>query len=99
MKTVTLKLPFSDKEFEVSGSKIDKSIIGAIEYSNGFYEINVMNVLNNIIKKDDLCIDIGANIGVLSLAISSLADKGNVYSFEPSKSNFHFLNNNLNFRT
>jgi FkbM family methyltransferase len=40
------------------------------------------------IKKDDVIIDVGANIGLFSIFAASQCYDGTVYSFEPSKTNF-----------
>lgn len=95
MKEIKLKLPFTKKKFRVQGSEKDKSIIGAIEYNQGYYEVNVMSVLERNINNDDVCMDIGANIGVISLALGYLCNNGKVYSFEPSVNNFEYLNKNV----
>ena len=44
-----------------------------------------LNILREFVKEDSICLDIGANIGVLSLAMAALAPKGRIYSFEASK--------------
>ena len=51
--------------------------------------------LKHTIKKGDVVLDIGANIGFYSNILSSLVGtSGKVYSFEPDKVNFdHFLRN------
>jgi FkbM family methyltransferase len=52
--------------------------------SKGVYsEFNVEN-LRPFISRDSVCLDIGANIGVLSLAMATLAPQGAVYAFEGS---------------
>lgn len=42
-----------------------------------------------------VCIDVGANIGLYSLALSLLAPNGHVYAFEPSRHAFEYLKKNL----
>lgn len=51
--------------------------------------------LRSYVAEDAVCIDAGANIGLYSLALSSLAPKGRVYAFEPSPSAFSHLADNL----
>jgi len=94
MKNVILKTPYN-KEFIISGSDRDKSIIGAIESNRGLYEQNNLKLLKRIIKPDSICLDIGANIGVISLSLSYLATQGRVISFEPSNYNYTFLLRNI----
>lgn len=94
LKNVILKTPYN-KDFLISGSEKDKSIIGAIESNNGHYEQNNMELLKKIIKPDSICLDIGANIGVISLCMSFLAPHGRVFAFEPSYHNFTYLMRNI----
>jgi FkbM family methyltransferase len=99
-KKVSLRLPWDEpnKEniFHIIGSDKDKSIMLPIEMSNGFYEPHVLNLMKDIIKKDNICIDIGANIGVISLVLSKLVgENGKVYSIEASKNNYNYLLKNI----
>lgn len=54
-----------------------------------------IDFLKHIIKKGDVVLDIGANIGFYSSILSDLVgSSGKIYSFEPDKVNFaHFLKN------
>lgn len=49
----------------------------------GYYEIDLAKILKNVIKKDFICFDIGANVGVHSLLMAKYAFDGHVYCFEP----------------
>jgi len=49
------------------------------------YEINN---LQRLINNDDVCWDIGANIGFYSFLLASIANNGKVYSFEPISKTF-----------
>jgi hypothetical protein len=62
----TLKLPFSDRIYSVKGDSRDLSIIGPLEASGGFWEPYLMSVMADRISRDDVCFDIGANIGLLT---------------------------------
>lgn len=90
-----LNLPFDQKSFILCGNEQDRSILQGIEACNGFYEPHIMNLLRSIIEPHSVCLDIGANIGVISLALSHLAKDGKIYSFEPSSSNFPYLLQNI----
>jgi hypothetical protein len=59
LKQVDLKVPFDEKSFVVSGSEIDRSIMGAISFHGGYYEPYVMEVLKRHLTTDSVCIDIG----------------------------------------
>ena len=51
---------------------------------NGVYgEFNLSN-LAQLIGPSDVCLDIGANVGMMTLAMAMLAPKGHVYAFEGS---------------
>jgi len=93
-KEVILRLP-RGKEMIVSGESADRSIVGAIESQGGYYEPHVMRVIDLIIKPDFICLDIGANIGVMSLEMASAASNGHVYAFEPSPTNYSNLCKNI----
>jgi FkbM family methyltransferase len=58
-----------------------------------------LNVLESIVKKyltpNAISLDIGANIGTMSAALSRFTPEGKVFSFEPSLINYNFLNKNL----
>lgn len=93
-KTVLLNLP-TGKKIKLSGYEGDESIIGAIEASQGNYEINVMSKLIDIISANSVCLDVGANIGALSLAFADIANQGVVYSIEVGSSNYEYLMENV----
>lgn len=59
---------------------VDKGIyLGTFEFNNTF-------IFSNLIKKDSVILDIGANIGLYTLlAAYKLQNTGKIYSFEPSK--------------
>jgi FkbM family methyltransferase len=42
------------------------------------------------------CLDVGANIGVFTLALARLCPGGRIFAFEPSPSTFRFLSENIN---
>ena len=50
----------------------------------GVYEIETIEVMKRIVKKGDVFIDVGANIGYISaIALGLVGDNGSVHSFEP----------------
>ncbi|MCX7098690.1 MAG: FkbM family methyltransferase [Methylococcales bacterium] len=83
------------KQVVLTGGDNDKSIIGAIASSKGYYETHIMSALPEIIADDFVCLDVGANIGALSLAFAGLAVNGKVFSIEAGRTNFEFLKNNI----
>lgn len=56
---------------------------------------SVMAAIQPHVKADAVCLDVGANIGLYSLGLSTLAPKGRVYAFEPSPSAYGHLRANL----
>ncbi len=56
---------------------------------NDFHEIEL---LKKLIKPNDYVLDIGANIGFYAKIISDIVgEKGQVYCFEPDKTNYNYL--------
>jgi len=50
------------------------------------YEIKDLNFIRNNLKEDDICIDVGSNIGYFSLHFAKvIKKKGKVFSFEANK--------------
>ncbi|QRG69336.1 FkbM family methyltransferase [Brevibacillus choshinensis] len=95
LKKVEFLLPFDEKSFTVYGSESDQSVLHFIETEKGYYEHYVLHPLKNIVQPDFICLDIGANIGTISLALSYLAREGKVYAFEPSDINYAYLVKNI----
>lgn len=89
--TVTLRTPFDSRTFQITGSSRDESIPSSIQRMGGYYEPEVMLTLKRVIRPDAVCLDIGANLGTLSLVMSSLAKQGKVFAFEPVPETFNFL--------
>jgi FkbM family methyltransferase len=90
-----LRANYTDRTFSLAGSAIDESVFGAIVKANGIWEPHITQAMARLIKPDDICLDIGANIGVYTLIMSDLARRGNVHAFEPSSMNYNFLRQNI----
>lgn len=59
------------------------------------YEFNFDKTLCQLIKKNDIVWDIGANVGLYTIKFSELVEPlGVVYSFEPAPACFHTLQQN-----
>jgi FkbM family methyltransferase len=63
------------------------------------YEPDVMLALHEVLSSDAVCIDGGANIGVLTLALALYAPRGRVIAFEPSQRCLPYLRYNLELNT
>lgn len=63
---------------------------------NDMYEKSETSYFINNIKKGDVVVDIGANIGYFTLLFSNLVgDTGRVFAFEPSQDVFDILQKNI----
>ncbi|MEN9880940.1 MAG: hypothetical protein RLZZ308_123 [Candidatus Parcubacteria bacterium] len=51
----------------------------------GPYEKDMLELMSQIINHDDVCLDIGANIGQHSILMALVAKDGEVHSYEPNK--------------
>jgi FkbM family methyltransferase len=65
-----------------TGELTDSAIVNAKE----------IEIIKKIVTKDDVVLDVGANIGFMTLQLAQLAKK--VYAFEPSPDNFKQLEEN-----
>jgi FkbM family methyltransferase len=59
------------------------------------YEVEEMKVLRSILDEDSIVFDVGANIGWYTVHLARHAKKGKVFSFEPIKKTFEFLQKNV----
>jgi FkbM family methyltransferase len=65
-----------------------------IEHVKNNFEPEMIELFKTIISKDSIIIDIGANIGCTTIFFAENSKK--VYSFEPSKTTFEYLEKNIN---
>lgn len=87
-------LNFNNKQFNIYGDQGDSSVFTMLS-RDGVYEPWIAKLFQSIILEDFFCFDIGANIGVLSVEMSQLATKGQVFSFEPFTKSFTYLCQNI----
>lgn len=74
---------------------VDKGVERNI-YFNGGYEYGTLEIMKKILDKDDVFIDVGSNVGLMTLAASSFVGSGGVvYSFEPYPETYQILSENL----
>ena len=80
-------------------SYLDKPIYQTVNkwIDNGYlYENDIALFLLNVLKKDDISIDIGANFGIHTLLMASIVgESGKVLSFEPGNESFKELSKNI----
>jgi FkbM family methyltransferase len=74
---------------------MDKGLEKAL-FIYGTYEEGTLNIMNNILKEGNFFIDIGANIGLMSLhAAKIISGSGRVLSFEPLPNTYDMLLKNI----
>ena len=75
---------------------LNKDEISYLLYTKGEFENANRALFKNLIIKDMVFVDIGANFGIYSIIASKLiGEKGKVYSFEPNKNEVKKFNKNL----
>jgi FkbM family methyltransferase len=62
---------------------------------SGIYEEYETETFKNLLQSNTIFIDIGANIGYYTLIAASKIKDGQIYSFEPVKSNYKLLTKNI----
>lgn len=86
------KITFKYRQFSIKAST--NSAIESMILFNEYNEGIILDLIEFYSKKDYDFIDIGANIGLHSLAAASVNSNIEVYSFEPEPNNFSdFINN------
>ncbi len=83
---------------EINNQRIEYSLQGDIGrklYLYGEFEKNELEICRRYIKKTSKIIDIGANVGLHTVFFSKLATEGLVVSFEPQRSIFSILMENV----
>ncbi|CAN5872170.1 hypothetical protein BH23ACT12_BH23ACT12_00090 [soil metagenome] len=88
----TKRIGLVGRQFTVSGSPEDEYFRGL---PAGSFDDPVLSGLLPYIGDKAVCIDVGANIGLYSLALAVLAPGGRIYAFEPSPDAFDYLQKNL----
>lgn len=69
--------------------------ISNTEFIVGSYENEAFDQLKEVIAKDDIILDIGANFGYFSLFFSIKSPEGNVHAFEPIPASKKLLDKHL----
>jgi FkbM family methyltransferase len=79
----------------LTGDAADASIVGSIASHDGRYEPALLAALSTLVGPGSVCVDVGANIGPITLALSRLCPDGEVHAFEPTPESFRFLQHNV----
>jgi len=71
-------------------------MIGRRIYEDGYYEPETVRLVEKLIRKDMVVMDVGAHVGQYTLIASRLVgDGGQVHSFEPDPVTFDWLQSNV----
>jgi len=90
-KTIVKKGKFGIKYFIIQNSALDCHIS-----QNGIFKEWIANKVNDLIPRNGIIFDIGANAGLLSVVFAkNCVPNGRVYAFEPDKENFDQLLKNI----
>lgn len=85
-----------NKIFEFQGFKIKRGRTTIAAILEGTTDMNIVNLMENKIKLGMNVVDLGSNLGLLTLKMSKLVGPtGHVYSFEPDPQLFQILNENI----
>ncbi|MCR8843832.1 FkbM family methyltransferase [Paenibacillus sp. SC116] len=94
VKTTLLRIPDEQKTYVLTSNQAD-AILQGVEQANGYYEPHLMRWIQKNIAADAICMDVGANLGAISIAMAHQAKQGIVYAFEPSAHNYRYLSFNV----
>lgn len=74
---------------------LDKGVERSLFYF-GTYEPGTLNIMQSILKPGDTFVDVGANIGLMTLRAANLVGgEGKVYAFEPNPKTNEILRENI----
>lgn len=93
--TVDVIDPLTRTTYPITGSGDDQGVIGALQRTAGHYEGHVMLALGRALRPGSVCLDIGANVGVVTVFLARHCEGGSVHSFEPSATTFAYLTANV----
>ena len=84
-------LDYSNVGFDLSGSSIIKQLA-----LDKIREVEATKTTQNLLKKNDVVLEIGANIGYYALMEAKIVgDKGKIYAIEPEPHNVEMLRKNV----
>lgn len=97
-----LKLPQAQTRVQIlGGTKLninpqEDKTIDPFLYYYGVYEWGTLNVIEKTLKPNSFFVDVGANIGIISLFASKLLNKnGKVFAFEPMPPTLELMKENI----
>ena len=87
---VTRRLQIFRRQFTVCGSG---DYVQSIR--DGHYWGDTFEIFQKVVKPDAVCLDVGANVGLTTLALASLATQGRVFALEADARTCRFLAQNI----
>ena len=86
----------TDYGFNIIVDPVTDKGLERVIYFNGAYEAGTINILKKCLRQGDTFVDVGSNIGLMSLSASQFVGQdGHVYSFEPLAETFAILTKNI----
>lgn len=83
---ITRKVQILGREYAISGTGNYLKL-----FAEGPFHDQLYDVFLRAVKPDDICLDIGANLGLMTLALASIATRGRVIAIEPDRTTADFL--------
>lgn len=80
--------------FTIEGLAADPTVFQPLRDTQR-WEPHVIAVLERFVRPEFLCLDVGANIGAITLPMAHLARSGHVYAFEASPTAWELLKRNI----
>ena len=96
IKTVTLERsrPPLHMSLQISGYTRD-SLFSGLDEPNAEWEPHLMMLFGLFVRRTNVVVDAGANIGLHTLSLSRLVTLGRVYAYEASPENYAMLSRNV----
>lgn len=90
-----MRTPWDGAAYGVIGDSTDASVVRKISSHHGLYEPDVMIHIQRTVREGWTAIDVGANVGAITIILSKLTGSGRVVAFEPGAVNFDYLVRNI----
>lgn len=94
MSVVTLSRFVLGRSISLTGNDNDTYLHSLVE-DTGLPERDIVSLIARTCNEASSMVDVGANIGYISIVMSHLAPKGKITSFEPAPKTYAFLKKNL----
>lgn len=93
-EVVECSLPGSSTVLSIKGDPDDESVIRLIRRT-GTYAPHLLRLLGSTIGPDWTSLDVGANVGIISLFLGRSSPAGTVHAFEPVPETYRYLVENI----